>query len=408
MDLEIQDFYNLYWGGRHVTANTRYLWQAINEPEDGGSLELRRRRASYPNFQYKIVAIYTDYVLFGKPKLEETPAYDVRTLTKEILTHMLVGGWCVTLVLDEGPKVYEAFRVNKLDDGTIEIRGDKFDGNTCLEKIVIVPAGVETDLADPAKSESWRAITVTEDGEQAQDIEEDQLVWCRWNQRGLSLIRDTAPMNVQIYNFYSVLDTLVLHAGVFNTTGPNMGDIKKVAPFTHIPYNQGEAPFQFVSPETQQMVNVREEIRKRILEMASVVGLIREFSEQITGGGDVSGRSMAFQMLDTNATVLQMAKSTESCVNKVGEVNNAVNGGGAGRIELDPLLNPEGDDLKLRRLKDLESIKIDEVVKAAQKQRISITLSELPEGERQKLLGLVDTVGGLAAVGRPELNFDNL
>ena len=415
MDLGIADFYNLYWGGIHVTSNSKYLWPNINEgTESGGSYEQKRKRAAYPNFQWKIVTIYKDYVLFGKPKIEDAPNFDVRQLAHDVIENMLIAGWCVILVLQSGPKVYEAFRVKKEDDGRIIIRGEQTGQLNITGKpkstdefdfFEIVPPGVQTERGDGTTSDQGRIFRVMNGEEETvEPFAREQFIKCAWNAAAVSLIRDTAQINIQVYNFYVVLDTLVLSAAVFNSFGPDISEgIKKIPPYTHIPLNSGETPFGFAGPPTEQMREVRGEITHRVMDMGSIVGLTREFSEQLRI--DPSGLSLAFQMLDTNATVLQIAKGAMTCVNKAGEVNKQLNGGDLGHIGLDPLLTPDPDDTKLARLKNLESIQIDEVIKAAQTERVAITLSELPEGDRQKLFEIIKTKGGMAAIRKPELDF---
>lgn len=385
MDLSIQDYYALYNGGHHVTSNSRYLWRTINEPEAGGVFEQRRLRASYPNFQKKIVNIYTDYVLYGKPQIK--PArFDILELTRDIITHSLIGGSCYVLILEAGPKVYEGFRVEKnKETGNIEIAGNND------EKIIITPDNKATIIKPDVESVE-------------EPFTPEQLIECFWDTAKMSLIADTANINIAIYNFWSVLDTLVLFSAILNSTGPPVGNRKRVAPFEHIAANQGEPPLTFVSPDTTTITTVRGEIKARIMEMAAIIGLTREFSEELHI--EPSGLSMAFQMLDTNATILQIAKSATKCSNQAAKVDVQVNTGPEGSIILDPLLTPQADEQKLQKYKSIEDIRIDGIIKESQRQRINIVFADLSDEKRNELIKLVDNEGGLDSIGRPELDFN--
>lgn len=384
MDLSIHDYYALYNGGHHVVSNSRYLWRTINEPEAGGVFEQRRLRASYPNFQKKIVNIYTDYVLFGKPQIK--PArFDILELTRDIIKHSLIGGSCYVVILEAGPKVYEGFRVKKnKETGIIEIEGNND------EKIILT---------------SETATIIKPDTEPVEEpFSPEQLIECFWDTAKMSLIADSANINIAIYNFWSVLDTLVLQSAILNSTGPPVGNRKRVSPFEHIPSNQGEPPFSFVSPDTSPIERVRNEIKARIMEMAAIVGLTREFSEELHI--EPSGLSLAFQMLDTNATILQIAKSATKCTNQAAKVDAQVNTGPEGSIILDPLLTPQADEQKLNKFKSIEDIRIDGIIKESQRQRINIVFADLSDEKRNELIKLVDNEGGLDSIGRPELDFN--
>lgn len=387
MSLTVSDYYNLYTGGNLVSGGG-YLWPLINEPENSNSLKLRQKRAAYPNFQFKIVEIYKNYVLCGKPKYEDSEVIDMSELVRDLLSNILIGGRAYILTLSSGiPKVYRADVVNIDENKTITI--------ICGDQKTII---------------SNSKITIITKGQQniVEDFKhDDQFICAFWNEARASLIRDTAPMNIQIYNFTSILDTLALQSAHFNTTGPALGDsIKSLKPFTHVPYNNGENPLAFVAPDTNGMINVRSEISARIMNMAAVVGLVREFSEELKI--EASGVAHAFQMFDTNATVLQMAKMTERFCNATARVSKLLIGGKLASVSLDPLLSPTASEEKLIQLRWIrDNFTSPKAIIEANVSIAEIGFSHLPIIERTEILNEIRKMG-IDNNKRPELSFNQL
>lgn len=395
MELSAADLYALYLGGNHVTHQPRFFWKQVNEnPATTGE---RRKRSSYPNFQWKIIQIYKDYVVHGRPRIDPSPRWSVFELTSDLITHGLVGGTALVVVLDF-PKVYERFRyktdkVGEIvpeDDGSYFIKGD-----TEEQSLTLIPEDVNVG------GKSGVAIAVDGDETTEFPFTRDQMQNYKWNMYGESLIRDTAAINLQIYNFYNILDTLVMNSAFFVSTGPTWNQ-KKIPAFAHVPAASGEQSLAYVSPDTTAIDRVRAEIQSRIMNMASVIGLTREFSEQLKI--EPSGVSLAFQMLDINSTIRSIAKMTMQTMNRVGEVDQQLNGGAIPRIELDPLLKPEADREKLDKLKSLDDIQIDELLKMSQKERAKLVFADMPESVLDELDRLIETEGGIKAKARPELS----
>ena len=398
MELTTQDFYNLYWGGSHVTENSRYLWPQVNQDENGDEYNRRRKRSAYPNFQFKIVNIYKDYVMFNKGESSDSPRINIRQLAAQMIVDTLVGGWAWVVVTKSfPPAIYEGFRLNVKDDGTIIINsGEVVNGQ--LRK------GGDFILI----TEDFSQIEIHQKDNETPIVEpfnEQQLIKCKWSPDEMSLIRDTASINVQLYNIWSILNELALHAGSFVTAGADIGS-DKASPFMHINLGPGET-FDFYSPDVSPMPLLREEIKNRVMEMSAIVGLTREFNEELKI--QPSGLSLAFQMLDTNATVAQIAKNMNACCNQVAAVDQAVNGGAKAEIRLEPILNPLADTEKLTFLRDLEqTLKLDEIQKEVQKAKVRMALGNLPDGRLEELMQLIETQGGVAAMSRPELMFDSM
>jgi len=397
MRLTIQHLFDLYHGGHFVTGNSYFLWPQVNEQEAPGMYERRLQRAAYPNFLFKIIEIYKGYVFWGSPKIEGESPLNLQKLGSDILESALVGGFTYVLTLAEGPQVYPAHIVTFNDDGTVEIKLDSHGENL----ILISPESVEQGEHGPVILKGTVKTIIKGTVTHEEPFTEGQLKKCKWDETGLSFIRDAAQLNLQIYNMQSVLDTLVLHAGIFITSGASIGDVKKVVPFMHIPTGQGEAPVEFKSPPVTQLKGVREEIDRRISILAAIVGLSAEFSEELK---IETGEARKWKMLDTNAVVLQMAMRTAQSINFIEEVHAGLTGRTPATIQLEPLLNPAGDFDKLAKLDNIIStINIDEIVKAAQAEKVKIAFSDLPDAVIENLVDIVKLKGGTDSLNRTEL-----
>lgn len=386
MHLSITNFYELYTGGHFVTSNSFYTWPLINEPETTNARDKRINRSAYPNFQFKIVEIYKNYTLSGKPIFDDSAVLKPMHLAVSMLHHMLIGGHCYALTLGSGiTKIYRADCVEE-NDGVFTITGKDED-----HKIVVTDTTITIYKGEEQPIEEPRTY-------------HEQLLKCYWNDEMSSLIRDTANMNIQIYNYTSVLDTLVLQSANYNTTGPALADKTRIEPYQHIPQNNGEQPFQFVQPDTGIMKQIREEIENRVMNMAAIVGLVREFSEQLKI--DASGKAHSFQMFDTNATILQIAKSTEKWVNIIAEVSQKLAGGKTASITLDPILSPTADEEKLNQLRWIrDNINDPQAIIEANVAIADIGFSHLSEARKTEVLTSIRATG-INGKTRPELTFD--
>lgn len=382
-DLQPQDYYNCYYGGKHITNDKRYLRKVVNElPEEYNN---RQRFATYPNFQSKIIDIIQGYVHFHKATIEDSDL-DLEDLSRKTVKHSSIAGIAYILTLPIGPKVYPCTNVKPtISDGVCI--GYEFNGRD---------GQISVDLES-------KKVTQQIKGKEEQILQyyPDMVVEVRWNEKGESLIRDTAPLNILIYNLQSILDSLASMMQLVYPYGPPIGEDKRPQQGTYIPVNQGEQVPGFAQPNMSQIEILRKEIDIRIMQMGRMVGLESEFSEETTVQ---SGIAKAYQMIDTTAVVAQIAREASNSINRAALCWSNMTGKKGGSISLNPIMHPDIKNEAIREIQSLLAIvKTEEIIKWAQQKAFLSIASNENQAEKQRLIEDIKKNGGAAAM---DLGYD--
>lgn len=382
-DFDARDFYNCFEGGTAVTSNPRYMRRIRNElPEEYTN---RQRYSTYPNFQAKIIDTFISYQFFHASTITDSEL-ELEQIAKDASRHAMVGGLSYILALPVGLKAYSRLHVQRrVVDGLLvgyDIAGN--DGK------------IDVNVTE-------RIVTIEKKGAEVQTLPyvDDMVVELRCNEKGESLLRDTAPLNILIYNLQSVLDSLAQMMLLVYPYGPPIGEEKKPEQGTYITVNQGEVVPGFAQPRMDQVKILRDEINTRIMQMGRIVGLESEFSEETTVQ---SGIARAYQMIDTTAVINQIARETSNSVNRAASAWSLMTGRSGGTISINPIVHPEFKADTLREVRALlDLVKTDKVVKWAQRKAfLSVAANEM-EKIKMDIADDIDRNGGLGAM---DLGFD--
>ena len=378
MILEVEDYYRLYTGGNEVLHDKTYLHKAHKEPDE---VFLKRlNRAHYENFQAKIVNTYVGYLFFNKAQVEGTSdEVDPEAVAREAAFHAFIGGEAYILALDSGLKVYDARQVQpEKGSGVVNIVGS--NGKIRIDKDAGTIKGEFTD-----KSKNFEGAYT-----------EGQLQRVRWNETGASLLRDSAPMNIKLFNLESIIDSLSQMSSVYYIYGPPIGEEDDVEPFSYIEVSANEQTPGILQPQTEIIDGLEKRKEGLIARMGRMVGLQSEFNEEIVVQ---SGIAKAYQILDTNAIIQSAAYNIASAVNDALAVYAALTRTTAVTIKLEPLLNPEGKNEQVERyIRAAKFVQTDKFVKKMQKEVAKVLLAEETPKELQEILEDIETNGGLNAV----------
>lgn len=344
MILTVNDLYDLYEGGDRVLTNTNFLRQGFEEQP--AEYQERLRWASYVNYQKKIVNTYLSYIFYGKVDVEPSEPLPLEGIARKLVKHALIGGESYALETEGVINVFDKRQVTG-NNGVYVISGGKVSTTIDTAKKTI------TGL----KKGSSELIT--------ESLKDGRFVICRWNDDGTSLIADTAMLNLQIYNFQSILDAHHNRGLYYLLYGPNLGPGKtKPKARSYIPVNKDEITPGVLLIDSPAADKVRAEIDRRKMDMAITVGLEQEFSDSIKVE---SGVSRAIKMLDTNAIVSSAAFYVQIAVNQISAYHGKEYKHNAQVLKLNPLLKVTTKDEEYAKYKFLlEYCGTDEVAKAVQ------------------------------------------
>jgi hypothetical protein len=390
MRLSIADYYALYEGADAITE--RYIWKvAPNEPA-----EIRADRfekSAYLNIVAKAIDTYMGYVFSNRPKLSELAVLDLESALWKSVFHSTLGGNCLGMVL---PEIKEPIIFPWTSVSTDGLGHDEYEV-TCVVD------------GHNAKYRIFRdKIVLTGDNIQGKDWNrvQDQVIEIHWNEKKLSLIRDLAPLAVKILNYDSIADTHAAHSIHYVTDGPELaGEQKKLIPYSHIPRQSNDVPgVSFKSPPTEAMDKVEAKLEKTILRAGKVVGLEREFATEYKVQ---SGYSQEMQMVSTNAITMMIASANVRAINRLSAAWTKMTKLEGGTIQLEPALTPQAKTELLSQLKlGADTIRTNLAAKTFLKEIAKITLATAPKEELQAVLEDLEKNGGLASLGRPELQFN--
>lgn len=345
MILTVSDLYDLYEGGERVLSNPRFLRRGFEESE--AEYSERLTWASYVNYQKKIVNTYLSYIFYGEVTVEPSTPLPLEDIARKLAKHALIGGEAYALETEGEVHVYDRRQVT-CNNGVYVIAGQGVS-----TKIDTINKTI-TGLKRGSKTE-----TITE------PLKDGRFVICRWNDDGTSLIADTAMLNLQIYNFQSILDAHYNRSLYYLLYGPNLGPGKKTpSPRSYIPVSKDEVAPGVLLIDSPSTDKVRAEIDRRKMDMAIAVGLEQEFSDATKVE---SGVARAIKMLDTNAIVASAAYFIQQAVTQISEYYAKEYKQDIQTIKFTPLMNVVTQDEEYAKYKFLlEYCGTDEVAKEVQ------------------------------------------
>jgi hypothetical protein len=345
MILTTNDLYDLFEGGERVLANTKFMRRGFEESDT--EFNERLTWASYVNYQKKIINTYLSYIFYGEVTVEPSTPLPLEDIARKLAKHALIGGEAYALETEGNVHVYDKRQV------------------TCNNGVYVIGSkGISTKIDTINKT-----ITGLKRGSTTEIITEKlkdgRFVICRWNDDGTSLIADTAMLNLQIFNFQSILDAHYNRSLYYLLYGPNLGPGKKnPSPRSYIPVNKDEVAPGVLLIDSPATDKVRSEIDRRKMDMAITVGLEQEFSDVTKVE---SGVARAIKMLDTNAIVSSAAYFVQHAVNQVAEYHAKEYKHDVQTIKFSPLLNVVSQDEEYAKYKFLlEFCGTDEVAKEVQ------------------------------------------
>lgn len=345
MILTVNDLYDLFEGGERVLNNTKFMRRGFEESEE--EYNERMNWASYVNYQKKIINTYLSYIFYGEVTVEPAGPLELEKIARKLAKHALIGGEAYALEAENQVHVYDRRQVTN-NNGVYVIgsHGISTKIDTINKTITGLKRGSTTEV-------------VTE------KLKDGRFVVCKWNDDGTSLIADTAMLNLQIFNFQSILDAHYNRSLYYLLYGPNLGPGKKnVSPRSYIPVNKDEVTPGVLTIDSPATDKVRAEIDRRKMDMAITVGLEQEFSDVTKVE---SGVARAIKMLDTNAIVSSAAYHVQQAVNQISEHYSKEYKSKPQTIKFSPMLNVVSQDEEYAKYKFLlEYCGTDEVAKEIQ------------------------------------------
>ncbi len=389
LHLSVQDYYDLYIGSPKVIgtatssdgrSSSRFIRQPLHETDEEHAQ--RALWTAYFNYQKKIINIYGSYLFANKPSIEASDL-NLEHLARLAAKHAFIAGVSYILTIDH-PIVYTALQVKHEEEGVFSVRKGHPD-----ETFIDLNKG-----------------TITNNG-QKKPLGIGQFVICVWDEIAISLIADTAPINISIYNLLSVQDTHIARSIVYWITGPSIGEEKEPLPYTYIPVEGAEAKVVISNPDVMPIQSIAEEIKSRVTEMGSIVGLSEEFGAEITAGESAVAREMRTQ--DTNAILTSAAFHISRCINEsVTFWGSLKSGRKGGSITLNPRLKV-ADRAEIFALLSMakRELQFDEIAKEVQKRMLEVTLGQDLTSERlAELKELIDNDGGLNTMSQDLFQVD--
>lgn len=355
-----------------------YLQQATKEKNN----EFLKRLlwTPYPNYQKKIVNSYQSYlfankVIYRSETEGAMPSFEMELFSRSAARHSFVGGCCYALTIEE-PKIYTVLQCREVNPGVYHINAGKPDFTIVDENNKTITQGtVETTL------------------------EEGQFVKISYDEMSISLLADTAPMNVAIYNHLSVKNAHISRSILYWVTGPSVGDGKEPEPFHYIPTEDGESKVEIASPDVEQIRVIAEDIRGQVIEMGIICGLEEEFGAEVVAGDSAIAHEV--RMLDTNAVLTGAAIHIASGVNKVSRYYHSKINKPVVEMTINPRLKvtAKAETLKIINFL-LDKIQIDDVAKKLQALAVDIGIGQdISQSEGEEIAKIINAQGGLATTG---------
>jgi len=406
------DYYRLYIGAPAVIGTNsgsggssiaRYLRQPALETTE----EFEKRALWTPFFNYcrKGIDIYQSYMYKNKPKIENSDI-DLEVLARQASLHAFIGGESYILTTDK-PRVYNRLNTHRVgfQDETEALLGLYNFANitfSASEEIYIIHKGSPTEvIVNVTKG------TISQGG-QEQTLQDGQFVKCRWSDIDipLSLIADVAPINVEIYNFTSILDTHTVRSLLYWIAGPSLGQEKTPLPYEYIPVDGPDKGVQITTPSMEAVKELAEQIKMRKMEIGVMLGLAEEFGADTVAAE--SGFHAEVKLLDTNAVISSAAFNVSRCVNMAADYHTIANGQEGGQITLDPYLKAGASQETLNKIfQVLPWLQHDEFLKVAQKV-MAETAFDVGEDKLSELRDIIDRDGGFNMTDAPGTGPDGM
>ena len=385
--LTSQDYYNLYAGLpamfgsidlasksalTHNSFQRKYLVQANSETD--AEFTKRLLWTPYPNLQKKIVNIYQSYLFFNKPILSEGQSdIDLELLARSAAKHSFIGGRCFILTIDK-PVVYNVIECVETAPGMFTL----FGGTQAETKI------------DTNRNTIAQGGTI-------EDLEPGQFTICQYDEFPISLMADTAPINIEIYNLLSVKDCHMYRSLLYYIDGPSIGNDKTPGPYQYIERDGSEAGITISSPNVDSIKMIGDEIQRQTLLMGIMAGLEEEFGAEVVAGDSAIAHEV--RILDTNAVITGAAVHISSCVNEAARYYYEKENKTPVEISLNPRLKVMAKESLLGIIDRLSSsIQIDEVHKALQVLALEVGIGQdISQDKLSELKALIENQGGLKA-----------
>lgn len=382
--LKHEDYYNLYYGADRFQK--KYLWKiSFDEPDE--MHQERFNNSAYYNLCGRTVNTYMGF-LFSPPPIVAPGQVDIDLAMKlqRAAFHSLIGGVCLVVALPNGITVFNRcqFEINQAENTIIAKHAD----------------GVMQITKDKIK------VTMEGEGKAIEyDREADAVQIVKWNESGMSLLADVAPLNIRLYNLEAAQDRHVLNSNFHVSDGPPVAD-GKIRPFQHFDRGTTSQPFAFHTPDTSGMDRIETRIEKTRMAIAYCVGLESQLSDKLT---PPSGFSYQFQMFTPTSVTINMAMNLNHSFKLLCESYQKQTGQNPGSITLSPRLSIDTSTDKFNKARMIkDEIRLDSVVKASQLAMASDTFGEISPDKLKDIQKDIEQNGGLA-VDRPAtaLTFPN-